>query len=49
MVFDLDTMTILNSRQHSYQGMYGVAVSHDGSLAASVSADGKCRVWEIVD
>ena len=49
MVFDLDTMTISTHVSTRIKGMYGVAVSHDGSLAASVSADGKCRVWEIVD
>ena len=49
MIFDLDSMTTLAQVQTRIKGMYGVAVSQDGSLAAAVSADGKCRVWEIVD
>ncbi len=49
IVFDLDSMTTLAQVSTRIKGMYGVAVSQDGSLAAAVSADGKCRVWEIAD
>ena len=49
MVFDLDSMTTSVQVNTRIKGMYGVAVSPDGSLASVVSADGKCRVWEIVD
>ena len=48
-VFALDSMTTSAQVNTRIKGMYGVAVSHDGGLAAVVSADGKCRVWEIVD
>ena len=49
MVVDLDSMTTSVQVNTRIKGMYGVAVSPDGSLASVVSADGKCRVWEIAD
>ena len=49
MVIDLDSMTTSVQVNTRIKGMYGVAVSQDGRLASVVSADGKCRVWEIVD
>ena len=49
MVIDLESMTTSTHVNTRIKGMYGVAVSRDGSLASVVSADGKCRVWEIAD
>ena len=49
IIFDLDSMTTSARVNTRIKGMYGVAVSQDGRLASSVSADGKCRVWEIVN
>ena len=49
MVVDLDSMTTSAQVNTRIKGMYGVAVSPDGSLASVVSADGKCRVWEVAD
>lgn len=48
VVLDLDAMEIPASHETGIKGMYGVACSPDGTLAAAVSADGRCRVWEVV-
>ncbi len=47
-VVDLRSLSTAAEAGTRIKGMYGAAVSHDGSLAAAVSADGKCRVWELV-
>ena len=47
-ILDLDTMQTSSHYQTGIKGMYGVARSPDGALAAAASADGKCRVWEII-
>lgn len=48
VVLDLDAMEISASYQTGIKGMYGVACSPNGAMAAAVSADGRCRVWEVV-
>ena len=48
VVLDLDTLEISASYHTGIKGMYGVACSPDGALAAAVSADGRCRVWDVV-
>ena len=47
-VLDLANLEVLAHYETGIKGMYGVASSPDGNLAAAVSADGRCRVWEIV-
>ncbi len=46
-MFDAATLEIVGAAETRIKGMYGTAASPDGSLVAAVSADGKCRVWEI--
>ncbi len=48
VVLDLDDMEISARCETGIKGMYGVACSPDGTMAAAVSADGRCRVWEVV-
>ena len=48
VVLDLDAMEISASYQTGIKGMYGVACSPDGAIVAAVSADGRCRAWEVV-
>ncbi len=48
IILDLATMEITARHETGVKGMYGVARSPDGALAAAASADGKCRVWEII-
>ena len=48
VLLDLDAMEISDSYETGIKGMYGVARSPDGAMAAVVSADGRCRVWEVV-
>ena len=47
VVLDLDALEISARYETGIKGMYGVACSPDGALAAAVSADGRCRVWEV--
>lgn len=47
-VLDLANLEILAHYETGIKGMYGVASSPDGGMAAAASADGRCRVWEIV-
>lgn len=42
----LETVSEANTR---IKGMYGTAASPDGNAVAAVSADGKCRVWGVVE
>ena len=48
VALDLNAMEISARYETGIKGMYGVACSPDGSMAAAASADGRCRVWEIV-
>ena len=48
VILDLDAMDTSTSYETGIKGMYGVACSPDGALAAAVSADGRCRVWEVI-
>ena len=48
-LLDSDTFEVVASAQTRIKGMYGVCSSPDGSLAAAVSADGRCRLWSIED
>ena len=48
VILDLDAMEISARCETGIKGMYGVACSPDGAMAAAASADGRCRVWEVV-
>ena len=48
VVLDLASLEILARYDTGIKGMYGVASSPDGGMVAAASADGRCRVWEVV-
>ena len=45
-VIDLGSLATMAQVDTGIRGMYGVAASHHGRLLASVSADGRCRIWD---
>ena len=47
VALDISSMKIAAQYETGVKGMYGVACSPDGAMAAAASADGRCRVWEI--
>lgn len=47
-VLDLSSFDISAHYETGIKGMYGVASSSDGCMVAAASADGRCRVWEVV-
>ena len=49
LLIDAGTLQPVAQYDTRIKGMYGVGSSPDGSLVAAVGADGKCRLWQIVD
>ncbi len=47
VALDISSMEISARYETGIKGMYGVACSPNGKMAAAASADGRCRVWEI--
>ena len=48
-VIDLETVGPVAQVDTGIKGMYGVGVSPNGGLLSVVSADGRCRVWTLVE
>ena len=48
VALDLGAMEVSARYETGIKGMYGVSVSADGGRVAAASADGRCRVWEVV-
>ena len=46
-VLSAESLELLVFEKTPVKGMYGVAISPDGRLMATVSADGRCRVWAL--
>ncbi len=48
VALDLASLEISAHYETGIKGMYGVASSPDGDMVAAASADGRCRVWEVI-
>ncbi len=46
-VLSTESLELLAFEKTPVKGMYGVAISPDGRLMATASADGRCRVWTV--